>query len=284
MRLLIVRNLKVYFRDRMAVFFSLLAVLIILGLYMLFLGDAMMGQFRDVPGARALSDGWIMAGILAVTSVTTVMGAFGTMVDDRARKIIQDFSASPLSRGKLAGGYAISSFAVGAAMTLLAFALAEGYIALRGGQLLTPAQAGAAAGVILLSVFSNTAALALFTSFLKSQNAFGTASSLVGTLIGFLTGIYMPVGVLPPAVQTLVKLFPTSHAALLLRRIMMDAPMEQVFARAPESALQAFRAEMGLAYRFRGAEMPAYMSILILAAAAALFFALSVLRFSRKSR
>ena len=33
------RNLKVFFRDKTAVFFSLLAVLIVLGLYIFFLGD-----------------------------------------------------------------------------------------------------------------------------------------------------------------------------------------------------------------------------------------------------
>ena len=45
-----------------------------------------------------------------------------------------------------------------------------------------------------------------------------------------MTGIYLPVGMLPAAMQTVVKLFPVSHAALLMRRVMMEAPMETVFA------------------------------------------------------
>ncbi len=284
MNALISRNLKVFFRDRASVFFSLLAVLIILGLYVLFLGDVMMQDFNGVSGAKALSDSWIMSGILAVISVTTVLGAFGTMVDDRAHKIIKDFSASPLSRGKLAGSYIVSSFVVGSVMTLLAFALSEIYIVARGGTLLTLSQTAEVMGLILLSALSNTAMLSFLVSFLKSQNAFGTASSLVGTLIGFLTGIYMPVGVLPEAMQAVVKVFPVSHAALLLRRIMMEAPMKAVFAGAPDAAAQSFRTQMGLSYSFGGTEIPAAVSIAILAGAALAFYALSIIRFSKKSK
>lgn len=284
MKSLVERNLKLFFRDRASVFFSLLAVLIILGLYVLFLGDVLMMEFKGVPGARALSDSWIMSGILAVISVTTVMGAFGTMVDDRAHKIIKDFSASPLSRSKLAGSYIVSSFVVGAVMTLLAFALSQAYIVARGGTLLTLAQAAAVIGLILLSALSNTAMISFLVSFLKSQNAFGTASSLVGTLIGFLTGIYMPVGILPAAMQTVVKLFPVSHAALLLRRIMMQAPMEKVFAGAPDAAVQTFKTDMGLSYAMGGTQIPAYVSVLILVGAALFFYALSIIRFSKKGR
>jgi multidrug/hemolysin transport system permease protein len=284
MSALISRNLKVFFRDRASVFFSLLAVLIILGLYILFLGDVMMQDFHGVPGAKALSDSWIMSGILAVISVTTVLGAFGTMVDDRAHKIIKDFSASPLSRGKLAGSYIVSSFVVGSAMTILAFALSEIYIVARGGTLLTLTQTAEVMGLILLSALSNTAMISFLVSFLKSQNAFGTASSLVGTLIGFLTGIYMPVGVLPEAMQAVVKVFPVSHAALLLRRIMMEAPMKAVFAGAPDAAVQSFRTQMGLSYSLGGAEIPASVSVAILAAAALIFYALSIIRFSKKEK
>ena len=79
------RNLKLFFRDRAAVFFSLLAVLIIIGLYVLFLGDMVAGDLTGVPGGRFLMDSWIMAGLLAVTSVTTTMGAVGVVVDDRSR-------------------------------------------------------------------------------------------------------------------------------------------------------------------------------------------------------
>ena len=90
------RNLKLFFRDRAAVFFSLLAVFIIIGLYVLFLGETVMGNLEGVSGGRFLMDSWIMAGLMAVTSVTTTMGAVAVVVDDRAKGIAKDFHTSPL--------------------------------------------------------------------------------------------------------------------------------------------------------------------------------------------
>ena len=90
-----VRNLRIFFRDRAAVFFSLLAVFIIIGLYALFLSDVWTAELEGFTGVRYMMDSWIMAGLLAVTSVTTTMGAFGVMVEDRSKKIYKDFSVTP---------------------------------------------------------------------------------------------------------------------------------------------------------------------------------------------
>ena len=50
------RNLKLFFRDKSSVFFSLLSVLIVLGLYVLFLGDQLVSSMKDVTGANRLMD------------------------------------------------------------------------------------------------------------------------------------------------------------------------------------------------------------------------------------
>src|SRR4030067_1637252 len=94
---LIKRNLKLFFRDRASVFFSFLAVFIIIGLYVLFLGNMMVEGFGEVLGddARFSVDSWIMAGILSVVSITTTLGAFGIMVDDKTKNILKDFLSSP---------------------------------------------------------------------------------------------------------------------------------------------------------------------------------------------
>ena len=47
-----VRNLRVFFRDRASVFFSLIAVLIIIGLYAAFLGNTLTQGMEGMPGAR----------------------------------------------------------------------------------------------------------------------------------------------------------------------------------------------------------------------------------------
>jgi multidrug/hemolysin transport system permease protein len=59
MRYFLKRNLLIFFRDRSSVFFSLLSVFVIIGLYVLFLGDMLVSGMKEVPGARFLMDSWL---------------------------------------------------------------------------------------------------------------------------------------------------------------------------------------------------------------------------------
>ncbi|MDR1463957.1 MAG: ABC transporter permease [Oscillospiraceae bacterium] len=278
------RNLKIFFRDRMHVFFSLLGVLIIIALYLLFLGDVMRQSLPEFPGVRFLMDSWIMAGTLAVATLTTTLGAFGVMVDDHVRGVRRDFLTSPLRRRSLAGGYWLGAVGIGGMLCLITLALAEGYILLGGGKLLSPRTLLALLGVLALGVLSSGAMAFFVVSFFRSQNAFGAASTIVGSMTGFLTGVYLPVGQLPGPVQWVVKLFPVSHVSLLLRRLMMETPMAETFRDAPDKVVRDFREELGLTYFFGGHAFPAWASAAVLVGTAALFFALGFWNVSRKQK
>ncbi len=278
------RNLKLFFRDKSAVFFSLLAVFIIIGLYALFLGDVWTDSLSDLANARQLMDSWIMAGLLAVTSITTTMGAFGVMVDDRSKKIDKDFASSPIKKGRLAGGYLLSAYMIGVIMSFLAFLLVQLYILISGGEWLDFFSVLQSMGLILFTCFVNTSLVFFVVSFFKSQNAFATASTVIGTLIGFVTGIYLPVGTLPEAVQLVVKIFPVSHAAALFRQVLMKSQMEKAFEHAPAAYLEEFQETMGVTFRFGDYTVTPVVSVLILLFTAVLFYALATLNLSRKRR
>lgn len=281
MNVMIKRNLKVFFRDRAAVFFSMLAVIIIIGLYALFLGNVWMGELPE-EGGRLLIDGWLISGLLAVTSVTTTLGAFGIMVEDRALKIAKDYYAAPISRGKITLGYLISVLIIGLVMSVFALVLCEAYILLSGGELLSLTSMAMALGVIILAALSSTAMMGLIVSFFKSRNAFTAVSTVVGTLVGFVAGIYLPIGTLPGAVQTVVKVFPVSHAAALLRQIFMQPQTAAVFAGAPAGAVSGFNEMMGVSLKLGDLSVTPLMSILFLVGSAILFCSLAIVSMSRK--
>lgn len=272
------RNLKLFFRDRAAVFFSLLAVLIIIGLYVLFLGDMVAGDLTGVPGGRFLMDSWIMAGLLAVTSVTTTMGAVGVVVDDRSKGIAKDFHASPLKRTTLVGGYLLSTMAIGVIMSIVGLILAELYILAGGGEFLPLGNLLKVLGLIFLSTMASGSLVFFLASFFKTQNAYGVASTVVGTLIGFLMGIYVPIGVLPSAVQTAIRLFPISHAAVLFRQVLMDVPLDRSFAEAPPAMVTNFKASLGIVFQFGDSALSTAGSLLVLVVTTVIFFALGVWR------
>ena len=276
------RNLKLFFRDKSAVFFSLLAVFIIIGLYVLFLGDAIAADMTEIKEARYLMDSWMMGGLLAVTSVTTTMGAFGTMVEDQANGRAKDFYASPLKRYQIAGGYVISSFMIGFIMCVITFVLAEIYIVVNGGELLLLLSLFKIIGLVFLSVLASSAMIFFLVSFFSSVNAFATASTVIGTLIGFLTGIYIPIGNLPDAVQIIVKLFPITHAGVLFRQVFMEEPLQTSFNGLPSTVVDEFKEELGVVLTFGDYTAQASTHIIVLIGVTLLFFALAVWKISRK--
>ena len=246
----------------------------------------MVDNLKDLlaENARFIINSWVMAGILSVTSITTTMGAFGIMVEDRTKKISKDFSSAPIKRTQLTGGYIVSSFIIGVIMSIAALFVAEIYILANGGKLLELVPLLKLLAVMLLSVFASSSMVFFIVSFFRSLNAFGTASTIIGTLIGFLTGIYIPIGSLPSAVQTVIKIFPISHAGALFRQIMMEAPMSIAFKNAPEQAITGFKQAMGIVYYFGSKELSPLVNILVLIATGIVFYALAVIKISVKRK
>lgn len=276
------RNVKLFFRDRAGVFFSLLGVLVIIGLYVLFLGDMLNSGMDDIKDARFLMDSWIMAGMLAAAGVTTTLGALGTMVDDRSTGRLKDFYAAPVRRADITGGYMLSSMFIGFMLSLIAFVFAEVYIVAYGGQLLPILSMLKVIGLLALSVLSSGAMVYFLVSFFKTSNAFAAASTVLGTMVGFLTGIYIPIGNLPNAVQWVIRIFPVSHTGVLMRQVMMEAPFASAFGNAPEAVATAFRQELGVEFTYGSYTMEPWGHILVLVVTTLLFFGLSVWRLSKR--
>lgn len=281
---IIIRNLKIFFRDKSAVFFSLLAVFIILGLYLLFLGDVWTEGISEVENANQIMNSWIVAGLLAVTSVTTTLGAFSVMVDDKVRKISKDFYSAPISKRALAGGYVGSAFLIGVIMTMITFILGEIFIVIMGGEMLSPMLMVKVFALILITTLTNTSMVFFMVTFIGSINAFSNISIVLGTLIGFLTGMYLPIGELPEAVQLVMKCFPLSYGAGLFREVLLEREVTDAFAGISEQYCLQFKEEMGVIYTFGEHTVSAFESILILAVTVVVFFLLSVWNLSRKKK
>jgi len=276
---LVRRNMKLYFRDKATVFFSMMGVFVIFGLYILFLGELIEGA-GGVAGdaARFLTDSWIMAGVIATSTVTTTLGSLGQMVDDLTKKVIRDFETAPIKRWKIVISYVISANIIGIIMSTLTFVLAEAYILYYGGSIVSFVALMKVLGMIILSTFVSSSFLFFFVSLVKTMNAFSVISTIVGSLIGFLMGIYVPMGSLPPAVQFFIKIFPPSHSASILRQIMVNEAFELQYV--PREVTEL----LGIHFYFGDTLFPQWASLLVLIATAVLFFGLSVIVTTKRKR
>lgn len=286
------RNIKLYFRDKASVIFSLFAVLVIIALNIFFLTDSLNKGMSDVPNIEVLVGTWLVAGIVAVTTTTTSLGALNTMVDDKSRKIYKDFYTSPLKRSSLAGGYIISCVVIGIIMSVITFAAGMVYIVYLGGDVPCVETILKTLGIIILAVLANGSLMFFVTSLLKTSGAFSGFSMVIGTLIGFLMGIYMPVGNLPEGMQWIVKLFPCTYSASALRTLLLDDLLEETFSTMPETIPEGYEAFtradfeqfMGVNFEFGDYSTNLTTAIIVMAVTAVVCYLLSILTVSRKNK
>ena len=275
MKTLVIRNTKLYFRDKTNIFFSMLSVMLIIALFVLFLGT---GNW----GGNEVRDSWLMAGVLAVATITTALGAFATMVEDRTSKIAKGFYASPVKRSHITAAYIISPFIVGFIMTILTTIGFGAYLLITGQSMLSAMGLLKLLGLILLSSISGTALMCFIVSLLKSVSSYNTISTIIGTLSGFLMGIYMPIGNLPTPVQTLIMFFPPAHAAKLFRQILMEQPLADAMAYNPDLwDWDLVQQNLGVVFRIGDFEITPIMSIGFLILSGILFFVLSIFNLRR---
>lgn len=230
------RNLKMYFRDKTSVFFSLLAVLIVIVLYILFLAQVQMDSVTesthgliDSKTISYLINSWILAGLLSITTVTSTLGAFGTMVGDYEKKKMMDFKSSPMNLWEYPIAQIIAAFCVGTIISLISFAIYGGYICMNTGYQFELEQIIKCIGLICLSSFMSASLMGLIVSFLKTSSAFSSVSLVIGTVIGFVNGLYVPIGTLPDTVQNVVKCLPFGHIASLFRQVLMIGSIDVAF-------------------------------------------------------
>jgi multidrug/hemolysin transport system permease protein len=282
---LVLRNLRRYLRDKAAVFFSFLSVIIILAMYILFLGkmqqDNLGSAFGDIEGIDWLISAWIMAGILTVSTVTVPLGAIGNLIDDRADKLLDDFYTSPISRNTLALSYLISAWVIGFVMVLINFVIGQIYILSQGGELFSILDIITIFGLIIFSIMTFSSFFFYIAIFMKTRNAYGTLSTLVGTFIGFLGGIYIPIGVLGKNVQTVMNTLPTAHAVTIIRRVYMKGAIDLVFDGAPEGVYQNYADLYGLNVTIGTFQLENWHMVLSMAIFMTVFYTLSVIKLSK---
>lgn len=254
------RNCKLYFRDRGAVFFSLLSMFILLLLMGVFLGNMNVesvtdlleeyGGIRDVTvdkeNATHLVQYWILAGILVTNAVMVTMTVMTTMVKDRAEKKLSSFRCTPVSGLVLAFSYITAAVLMGMILCMAAVGIALLYIAGTGGEVLTFSAVGKLLGCIFLNVMIFAIIMYLAATIVASSAAWSGLGTIIGTLVGFVGAVYLPMGMLPDKVAAVLKYIPVLHGTSLMRQICCESILEQTFAGMPAEVMAEYEEAMGI--------------------------------------
>jgi multidrug/hemolysin transport system permease protein len=260
MKELIFRHIKVFTRDRIAFFMSFLSVAILIIMYKIFLGQFQIAAINEAMGTAAASQSamnmvnyWLIAGVVTITALTATLGAYGVMVSDKEKGRVLDFQLTAISNGKLQSTYIISAVIIGTLTSFCAYLF--GTMVFVGGGALFSAGIKVLALVFLIILVAAILSILMIypiCKLIKEASAFTTLSTIIGTVIGFIAGIYISIGSVSSIMQKIMTYFPLTQINALLKQILMEDSLHTVFADAPQAALNSYRQNYGVDLSFDG--------------------------------
>jgi multidrug/hemolysin transport system permease protein len=222
-----------FLRDKTAVFFSFLSIIILLVLYFAFLGENFVSELRDPAYANLIDPKLIdyikisnmMGGILVINTVSLSFGIMGNIITDLEQRSLDAYLVTPVKRYKIIFSYYASSIIVTTFFTVVMWLFTIIYVGLLSGYWFPISVIFYAMALLIFFTFISASLMIYLVTLLKSVNAFGTLSGVLGTVIGFTCGIYMPLVILTPAIQSVASAIPFTHMTILLKNELLEEPM-----------------------------------------------------------
>lgn len=289
---LVKRNVKMFLKDRMLVFFSLLAPIIILMLYVLFLGnvqsDVVNGVIQeysqdiDQKLVMAFINNWMISGVMGVSCITVAFNACTIMVRDRERGTANDLLSSPVKKWVIFASYIVSTFIIAFVICFSVLLVSMIYLACTSGFYMSFVDFLAIFGITILSIISSSIICVFLASFVKTEAAFGSISGIMSAAIGFLTGAYMPLSMFPEAIQYLVCFIPGTYSAGLYRNYFLNGPKNALLQILPEDLVVQLMDNYSVDMKFFGTKISARWMVLALIISIVLFAIVLIIFYSKK--
>ncbi len=274
---LLKRNIKIYFRDKAAVFFSLLSMIVTIILMLFFLSDLQINSIVDImsqfPNRDAEADRlnatilvlqWIAGGIVGINAVTVNIGFYSAMIRDRVDGRLNSIYTAPVSRFAISTAYIISAWICSVVICTLTLIISEIYCIIQGGSAYSVTAHLELLGIIAVNSFTYSSLMYLLAVLVKSQGAWGGLGTIIGTVVGFLGGIYLPICDFPDTVATFIKFLPVIYGTKLFRTVMIKEPLNIIFENAPTELVTEFKLDMGVDIEFFSVEVGNFASLMIL--------------------
>lgn len=254
------RNCLVYLRDRSAVFFSVMSTLIALGLMVVFLGkmnsenviyiledySSMAITETDRMNVSYLIQMWTLASMLSINTVTVAFTVIGTMINDETAGKIMAFYITPVKRLYLALGYIMSAWIISAGMSVFTLVIGEIYFVMQGYELLTVKILLKIIMEVTVSAFTFSAIGYVMALCVHSNSGWSGVLTITGTLVGFASGIYIPISQFSHTIQAIVKVTPFLHSAAILRKTATADIIVKTFKNVPDEVMQAYCDKMSI--------------------------------------
>ena len=235
-KILLKRNIKLFFSDKGMFLTSLITPLILLVLYATFLGNVYKESFiQNFPAQFVASEGVInglvggqlMSSILAVSCVTVAFCSNFLSVQDKVTGSAIDFTISPVESTKLSISYYVASLVSTLIICLTSTIVCFIYLAITGWYLSLVDVLLFLLDVFLLSVFG-TVVSSIINCFISTQGQMSAVGTIVSSTYGFICGAYMPISSFPVGLQKVLSFLPGTYGTSLMRSHAMNGAIKSL--------------------------------------------------------
>jgi len=270
MRYLTLRNIKLYFKDKMTFLVSLITPLILLVLFIAFLKSTyedsilsiIQGFDLDQSLIDAFTGGWLFSSVLA-TSCITVAFCSGMMVIDKINRANIDFMVSPVKKSTLQLSYVLANLFSTFIITFVLLIVGLIYLACVGFYITFVDILLIVFGIIITSLFGTILANIIWT-FTHSQGVVSGVCTLVSALYGFICGAYMPISTMGQGMQYFVSLLPGTYATVLFRQGFLNSVLNRMRETLPQGMINGIASGLDVKMSFFGHDVSTLALILVI--------------------
>ena len=270
MRYLTLRNIKLYFKDKMTFLVSLITPLILLVLFIAFLKSTyedsilsiIQGFDLDQSLIDAFAGGWLFSSVLA-TSCITVAFCSGMMVIDKINRANIDFMVSPVKKSTLQLSYVLANLFSTFIINFVLLIVGLIYLACVGFYITFVDILLIVFGIIITSLFGTILANIIWT-FTHSQGVVSGVCTLVSALYGFICGAYMPISTMGQGMQYFVSLLPGTYATVLFRQGFLNSVLNRMSETLPQEMINGIASGFDVKMSFFGHDVSTLALILVI--------------------
>lgn len=230
------RNIKLFFKDKGSFFTSLITPVILLVLYVSFLGKVYRDSFtanlpEGIEISKRLLDGLVggqlISSMLAVSCITVAFCSNFLMVQDKATGAIRDLTVSPVKPYVLSVSYYIATLVSTLIICFTAAVICLVYIAIIGWYISALDVLLLFCDIVLLVLFG-TALSSVINFFLTSQGQISAVGTIVSSGYGFICGAYMPISSFGEGLQRVISFLPGTYGTALVRNHAMRGALSEM--------------------------------------------------------
>ena len=270
MMYLTLRNIKLYFKDKMTFLVSLITPLILLVLFIAFLKSTyedsilsiIQGFDLDQSLIDAFTGGWLFSSVLA-TSCITIAFCSGMMVIDKINRANIDFMVSPVKKSTLQLSYVLANLFCTFIITFVLLIVGLIYLACVGFYITFVDILLIVFGIIITSLFGTILANIIWT-FTHSQGVVSGVCTLVSALYGFICGAYMPIRTMGQGMQYFVSLLPGTYATVLFRQGFLNSVLNRMRETLPQGMINGIASGFDVKMSFFGHDVSTLALILVI--------------------